>query len=163
MIRSVYTFLLDEFDCFIVPRCHWLVRFAWLFRLAKVGQTSFFEWDVLDALVLGPFLSNFDWVKLPVSIAQWSKIFRPAPSALNCFMLPSQSSFSAGAALRKFRDRPPRYHRAKNSTTKTISITRGTHTSHLPWFYAVQLLIVYAFLYKLQHFYKQDYNEHQNI
>ena len=43
------------------------ISFAWLFRSAQVGQKSFFEWVVLNAPVLGQFLSDFDRVKSNVS------------------------------------------------------------------------------------------------
>ena len=49
----VATFLLDESDWLtnLIGR-HWLTRFAWLFKSAKVGQKGV----VLDAPVLGQFL-----------------------------------------------------------------------------------------------------------
>ena len=41
--------------------------FVWVFKSVKVGQKSFFEWAVLDAPVLGQFLSDFDRLKSNVS------------------------------------------------------------------------------------------------
>ena len=48
--------------------------FVWLFRSAKVGQKSFFEWIVLDVPVLGQFLSDFNRVKSNVSprLSTWT-------------------------------------------------------------------------------------------
>ena len=46
--------------------CHWLTRFAWLFKSTKVGQKSIFEWALLDAPVLGQYLSDFIRVKTNV-------------------------------------------------------------------------------------------------